>query len=188
VSLSPPPRIELSDFTMRAWSTADAPLLHVALAASDAHLRAWTPWVVDGRVPGLSLQERVARHAAQFAAGEEWVYGLFSAGESRVLGGCGLYPRIGPRAIEIGYWLAVGETGRGLATRAAEALTRVAFSDPDIDRIEIRCDRRNLASMRVPERLGYRESDIDTGEGDDIVAWQLTRADHDRPNPTHNHG
>lgn len=180
MTLSPPRRIALPGFTMRGWSPGDASLLQAALAASDAHLREWTPWVVDGRVPGLSLAERVARHAAQFVAGEEWVYGLFTTDESQVLGGCGLYPRIGPRAIEIGYWLAVGQTGRGLATRAAEALTRVAFTDPDIDHVEIRCDRRNLASMRVPERLGYRASDIDTGEGDEIVAWQLTRAEHGR--------
>jgi RimJ/RimL family protein N-acetyltransferase len=180
MALSPPRRIELPGFMMRAWSPGDAPLLQAALTASDAHLRAWTPWVVDGRVPGLSLEERLQRHAAQFAAGQEWVYGLFTTDESQVLGGCGLYPRIGPRAIEIGYWLAVGQTGRGLATRAAEALTRVAFTDADIAHVEIRCDRRNVASMRVPERLGYHAADIDTGEGDEIVAWQLTRAAHRR--------
>jgi RimJ/RimL family protein N-acetyltransferase len=175
VSLSPPRIIELRDFTMRAWSPADVALLRSTLTASEAHLRAWTPWVVDGRIPGLSLEERLARHAAQFAAGEEWVYGLFSADGSEVLGGCGLYPRIGPRAIEIGYWLAAAHTGRGLATRAAEALTRVALADPDIDVVEMRVDRRNVASGRVPARLGYHLTDADAGEGEQIDVWRLDR-------------
>jgi RimJ/RimL family protein N-acetyltransferase len=162
---------------MRAWSPDDVALLQSALTASEAHLRAWTPWVVDGRTPGLSLDERLTRHAAQFAAGEEWVYGLFSDDGSEVLGGCGLYPRIGPNAIEIGYWLAAAQTGRGLATRAAEALTRLAFTDPDIDVVEMRVDRRNIASARVPARLGFRQTDEDTGEGKEIVAWRLNRTE-----------
>jgi RimJ/RimL family protein N-acetyltransferase len=161
---------------LRAWSPADAALLGAALAASDAHLRPWTPWVVDGRVPGLSLEERLARHEAAFATGAEWVYGLFDPEGTEVLGGCGLYPRVGPGAVELGYWLAAGHTGRGLATRAAAALTRVAFASPAIERVEIRCERRNAASARVPQRLGYRIVEpADVPEG--IVVWQLTRAE-----------
>jgi len=174
--LTPPPRLDLHDFTLRAWSPADAGALRAALEASDAHLRAFTPWVIDGRVPGLSLEARLARHAAEFAAGVEWVYGLFSPNGREVLGGCGLYPRVGPRAVEVGYWLAVGHTGRGLATRASAALTRVAFAHPAIDQVEIHCDRRNTASARVPERLGYRVVDAAAGK-DDVQFWRLIRTD-----------
>jgi len=85
--LTPPPRLDLPDFTLRAWSPADAAALRAALEVSDAHLRAFTPWVVDGRVPGLSLEDRLARHAAEFAAGVEWVYGLFSSDRREVSSG-----------------------------------------------------------------------------------------------------
>ncbi|HET7187736.1 MAG TPA: GNAT family N-acetyltransferase [Gemmatimonadaceae bacterium] len=152
----PPWLITLPDFSLRPWTRDDAPSLARTLSVSDAHLRAFTPWVVDGRVPGASLEDRLAKHAADFAAGTEWVYGMFSPDDSEVLGGCGLYPRVGPGAVEIGYWLAVHHTGRGLATQAAEALTQVAFDVLRVDRIEIRCDRDNVASVRIPERLGYR--------------------------------
>ena len=176
--LSPPPTIALADVTLRAWSVADAGPLRAALEASDAHLRAWTPWVVDGRVPGLSLEERLAIHAAQFASGAEWVYGLFDRGGTEVLGGCGLYPRIGPNAVELGYWLAAHATGRGLATRAAAALTRVAFASPSIDHVEIRCEPGNVASARVPERLGYRLVDpAAAGAPADLMVWRLARTE-----------
>jgi RimJ/RimL family protein N-acetyltransferase len=177
--LTPPERLDLQGFTLRAWTRADAEALQMALAASDAHLRTFTPWVVDGRVPGLSLEDRLARHAADFAAGKEWVYGLFSSDGAEVLGGCGLYPRVGPNAVEVGYWLAVGHTGRGLATRATAALTRLAFLEPTIDHVEIHCDRRNTASSRVPERLGYRMVETNSaGAADELLVWRLSRAEY----------
>lgn len=166
---TPPTLIELADFTLRPWTPDDAPALARTLSASDAHLRAFTPWVVDGRVAGVSLADRLAKHAADFASGAEWVYGMFSPDGRDVLGGCGLYPRVGPGAVEIGYWLAVNHTGRGLATRAAEALTQVAFDVLRVDRIEIRCDRRNSASVRIPERLGYRLVDAPDAPADLLV-------------------
>ena len=170
-----PARTDLTDFIMRAWTPDDAPSLARALSASDAHLRAFTPWVVDGRVPGATLEERLTKHAADFAAGTEWVYGMFSPDGREVLGGCGLYPRVGPGAVEIGYWLAVNHTGRGLATRAAEALTHVAFDVLRVDRVEIRCDRGNEASVRIPERLGYRLVDSSDAPAD-LLVFSRTRA------------
>lgn len=182
--LAPPPRLDLPGFILRAWSTADAAPLAIALATSDAHLRKWTPWVVEGRIPGVSLEERLARHAADFATGAEWVYGLFSPEGTEVLGGCGLYPRIGPRAVELGYWLAAAHTGRGLATRAAAALTALAFSAPTIDHLEIRCDPRNTASARVPQRLGYRVMEpAATDAPVDLQVWRLSREEFVRRNP-----
>ena len=172
----PPWLITLPDFSLRPWTPDDAPSLARTLSASDAHLRAYTPWVVDGRVPGASLEDRLAKHAADFAAGTEWVYGMFSPDDTEVLGGCGLYPRVGPGAVEIGYWLAVNHTGRGLATRAAETLTRVAFDVLRVDRVEIRCDRGNAASVRIPERLGYRLVDAADAPAD-LLVFSLTRAD-----------
>ena len=172
----PPWLITLPDFSLRPWTPDDAPSLARTLSASDAHLRAFTPWVVDGRVPGVSLADRLAKHAADFSAGTEWVYGMFSPDDTEVLGGCGLYPRVGPGAVEIGYWLAASHTGRGLATRAAETLTRVAFDVLRVDRVEIRCDRGNAASVRIPERIGYRLVDAaDTPP--DLLVFSLTRAD-----------
>ncbi|HUQ45892.1 MAG TPA: GNAT family N-acetyltransferase [Gemmatimonadaceae bacterium] len=166
-----PDRLDLAHCTLRAWRSDDAPALAMTLGANDAHLRAWTPWVVDGRVPGQSLAERLARHADDFAVGREWVYGIFAPDETEVLGGCGLYARVGATALEIGYWLAAGSTGQGLATESATALTALAFSNPAIERAEIHCDPRNAASVRIPQRLGYRLETAAEGEFGEPGAW-----------------
>ena len=172
----PPSRIDLPDCMLRAWTPRDAHRLRMVLQASDAHLRLFTPWVVDGRVPGETIEDRLAQHAEHFAAGVEWVYGIFSPDESAILGGCGMYTRVGPDAIELGYWLASDQTGRGLAKRASAVLTRLAFASPEIDRVEIRCDRLNVASMRIPERLGFHvTANPVVAARPDLVVWELRR-------------
>jgi RimJ/RimL family protein N-acetyltransferase len=142
---------------------------------------------VDGREPSLSLEARLSRHAEAFAAGTEWVYGMFSPDDREVLGGVGLYPRVGPGAVEIGYWLSVAHVGRGLATEATRILTQTAFAAPEIVCLEIRCEPRNLASARIPERLGYRAEGVVGGRKDssersdaEVTIWRLSRAEFER--------
>ena len=84
-----------------------------------------------------------------------------------MLGGCGLHRRVGPRAIEIGYWVHADHGGRGIATALARALTGAALALPDVDRVEIHCDEANVRSAAVPRRLGYR---LDRIEEDEVTA------------------
>ncbi len=79
--------------------------------------------------------------------------GAFSDGA--IVGGTGLHRRRGPHGLEIGYWVAAARTGQGIATEVARLLTTAAFEVPGIDFVEIHHDRANVASARVPEKLGY---------------------------------
>ena len=172
---APPERIVAAGFFLRAWSPADAPLLRAALEESDAHLRAWTPWVVDGREPGVPLDVRLARFADDWAAGRAWVWGIFAADASAVLGGCGLYARIGAGALEVGYWLAARATGRGIATAAARLVTDVAFAMPGVHRVEMRIEPGNARSVAVPRRLGFAHEATIEVDGDALEVWAMDR-------------
>jgi len=169
-----PKEIALHGFTLRAIGPEHLVPYAAAIAASDAHLRPFTPWVVDGRIPGQSLHDRLVMHAARFDAGEEWVYGLFGP-RGDVWGGCGIYTRVGPGAVELGYWLAAGQVGRGLATHATAALTALSFRVLPVNQVQIRCDPRNAASARVPARLGYELLPPDAAHGEGVQVWSLTR-------------
>ena len=68
----------------------------------------------------------------------------------------GLHRRIGPDALEIGYWLHPDYPGRGYATKAVSALTEAALSLHHITRVEIHTDEANTASAAIPRRLRYR--------------------------------
>ena len=144
----PPARIVTARLTLRAWRPEDAPLMREAIDSSLAHLRPWMTWAV--REP-LTLEATVSlleRFQDDFAAGRDFHYGIFSRDEREVLGGTGLHPRIGPDAMEIGYWLREAATRRGYVTEAAASLTRVALEDLGLSRVEIHCDPRNVASAR----------------------------------------
>ena len=178
--MRPAARIDTPRLALRPWRADDAEALSEVFAASHAALERWTPWVLDGSQPLDTLREKLQRYADGFSAGVEWRYAMTARDDGRIVGGASLHPRIGPGALEIGYWLATPETGRGFATEAAAALTAEAFAIREILRVEIRCDPANAASMRVPERLRYRarpaihhEPPTPGRPGGDVVVWEL---------------
>ena len=104
-----------------------------------------------------------------FRAGRDALYVILEPGGADVLGGVGLYRRVGPDAIEIGYWTRTDRAGEGIATEAARALTAAGSNLQGVDRIEIHCDPANEASARIPQKLGYRIGSL---------------AEADRPSPS----
>jgi RimJ/RimL family protein N-acetyltransferase len=119
------------------------------------HLRPWMPWAHDEPSSIDVLESRVATFQADFEAARDWCYGIFSADESKILGGTGLHPRGAEDEIEIGYWLRASAEGHGYVTETAAALTKVALSSPLISKVIIKCDPANIRSAAVPQRLGY---------------------------------
>jgi RimJ/RimL family protein N-acetyltransferase len=153
----PPYRIETQRLTIRCWEPRDAPLLADAVDSSLDHLRPWMPWVHD---EPSSLEDRVALlrgFRGRFDLNEDFVYGIFSRDEREAIGGSGLHTRAGHGALEIGYWIRASSVGRGYAREATAALTGVAFRVCGIDRVEIRVDPANDASLRIPRALGFAE-------------------------------
>jgi len=153
----PPYRIVTERTVTRCWEPRDAPLLKDAIDSSLDHLRPWMAWAV---AEPQSLGEKVAllrRFRSQFDLGREFVYGILDRDERQVLGGTGLHPRSGDDSLEIGYWIRASQVGSGLATETSAALTRVAFEVCGVDRVDIRVDPLNAASLAIPRKLGYRE-------------------------------
>jgi RimJ/RimL family protein N-acetyltransferase len=157
MTLQPPYVIRTPRLVLRCWQPADAPLLKEALDSSLDHLRPWMPWAASEPQPLAEKVELLRLFRGQFDLGQDFVYGIFSADESEVIGGTGLHTRIGEAALEIGYWIRASRVGAGLATETAAALTRVAFEVCDVDRVEIRVDPENERSLAVPRKLGFVE-------------------------------
>lgn len=178
--MGPAYRIESPRLVLRCWEPRDAELLSTAVAESLDHLRAWMPWAAQEPLAVEQRVEYLRRFRAAFDRDEDYVYGVFDADEAVVVGGAGLHTRLGPRALEIGYWIHVDHVGRGYATEVAAALTRTGFATCDIDRIEIHHDPNNVASGRVPEKLGYhrdatlrQRARTPEGAWRDTVVWSM---------------
>jgi RimJ/RimL family protein N-acetyltransferase len=167
VTARPPERLECDGVVLRRATAADEGAITDAIAASLEHLQPWMAWADGNATSPERRAEYLARVEEGWASGSDFAYVVVDPDERSMLGAVGLHRRIGPRAIEIGYWVHVDHGGRGIATAAARVATAAALALPDVDRVEIHCDEANVRSAAVPRRLGYR---LDRIEDDEIVA------------------
>lgn len=176
-----PPEVSAGGLVVRPFQLEDVPSFHAAVLDNVDHLLPFMTWAANEPVP---LEERYAlveRWRALAERGEAWECGLFLAGA--VAGAAGLAQHDDVGVVEIGYWVHRCFTRRGLATLAAHLLTTTAFETPHVTAVEIRHDRANLASSRVPRRLGFtylgETSGRDEGgrDGTGVVGvWRVRRS------------
>ncbi|MET8701674.1 GNAT family protein [Kitasatospora sp. NPDC004723] len=142
--------------TLRRRSPAQATALNAAVRANLEHLRPWMEWAAEAPTPARTVALAVAGVAA-WDAGTDFIYlAALDAEPDRVIGSFGLHRRIGPDALEIGYWVSAEHGRRGIATAAARSVTAAALALPGIRRVELHCDPANTASGAVARRLGFR--------------------------------
>jgi len=153
--LNAPPRIERPGLLLRRWERDDVPLLQEALDRSRAELLAWTPWVLEGVDDPSALERRIDGYRMDFEEGRNLLYAVVDPAENRMLGGAGLYGRVGPEALEVGYWVRSDAVGRGIATASAGALCEVGLTLPGVRSIELHCRADHVASIRIAVKLGF---------------------------------
>jgi ribosomal-protein-serine acetyltransferase len=176
---APPDQLSSGPVELRRWRSADAELCLRLVRESLDHLRPWMPWATSG-YDLTTAHDFVRRCEADWAAGTAFNYLILSGGEPA--GAAGLHARIDPGGLEIGYWVHPAYTGRGVATGAAGALTGAALALAGVDHVEIHHDTLNLASERVPAKLGYThvetrpQTRFARAPGDSGVSkvWRLT--------------
>jgi RimJ/RimL family protein N-acetyltransferase len=148
-------RVETERLLLRRWRADDAPAL-AAINADPEVMRFIGRGAVLGR--GLS-DDLLARFEREW---RERGFGLWAmeerAGPGELLGFCGLtvpmfLPEVLP-AVEVGWRLARGAWGRGLATEAARAALAFGFEEQQMAEIVAIVQPENVRSLRVAEKLG----------------------------------
>jgi RimJ/RimL family protein N-acetyltransferase len=87
------------------------------------------------------------------------------------------------RQLELGYIVAAGARGRGVATAMLRQLTRWAFAELGALRAYLLIDTSNLASQRVAARCGYvqegvmRSVHIKQDQRADVTLWSRLPSD-----------
>ena len=174
-----PERIEAGGVLLRRWRVTNAECLDRAVIESAEHLRPWMAWMADEPQTLDQRRRLLARWEQEWASAGDGLYAVLI--NCVVAGSCGLHRRIGPGALEIGYWVHAAFVRRGIASKAAALLTDAAFAIPDIERVEIHHDKANSASAGVPRRLGYRfvgeQRDEVTAPADSGIecVWRIER-------------
>lgn len=176
-----PERVTGPRLTMRRWRHDEAAQLNAVVARNVEHLRPWMPWA---RHEPMTVAERVTLiegWTREWEDGGDAFLGVFLDGEA--IGSSGLHRRVGPGALEIGYWIDADHTRQGYATELTEALTTAAFEADGIERVEVHVDEANEPSTGVPVKLGFTRARVDErepeapGERGRMVIWTMTRDD-----------
>lgn len=150
-----PPTVIIGDYVVRKYEIADARALVVAVTESCEHLRPWMPWIKFEPQTVAQREDLIRTWSDSWDACTEFVMGIFLG--DRVVGGTGLHLRGDINTVEIGYWLHVDYLGREIASQVAGALTELAFATwLEIDTVEIHHSESNIASGKVPLRLGFK--------------------------------
>lgn len=179
--VAPPERIDLGDLVIRRWQRGDSEAQFQAIEASYEELHTWMPWLPERRTRERQ-REFIEAAVADWPAEGNCNYGIFDSAGT-LLGSLGLYDRVGPATLGIGYWCHTGYTGRGVITRSVAALAAIALALPGVERIEIHCDAANVRSAAVPRRLGWRLDRTEPrerhapGESGRGMVWARERAD-----------
>lgn len=178
-------RIITPRLVIRCPEVSDALALDLAIKQSLDHLK---PWVLWARDEPITIDERLdflRRSRGNFDLGTDFIYLVFNAEETMLLGGSGLSTRLGRDAREIGYWIHKDHINQGFATEVSAALTKVAFEIDHVKRVEIHCSPKNVRSASVPRKLGFfheatlhnRAVDVD-GSLRDTMIWSLFPEDY----------
>ncbi|MGH9003665.1 MAG: GNAT family N-acetyltransferase [Acidimicrobiia bacterium] len=134
---------------LRPWRAADVPDIPAAVDP-EIHRRVDTipyPYTL------ADAEEFVAITRQGLTEGR--AANLAITGDGRLLGAIGVRRAADPGVGELGYWVAAGARGRGVASAAAGALTEWAFDGLGLHRVELYTATDNAAARAAAERAGF---------------------------------
>jgi len=138
--------------------------------------------------PAGLAEQWISTHAPDWSSGRKGVWAVCLA-DGELVGACGLHFEPAHKRAELGYWIARGHWGRGIATEAVRALVEHAFDDLALERVYAHHFTWNPASGRVLEKAGLRREGLlrayvqKDGRAEDNVLYGLARADRPEAAP-----
>jgi ribosomal-protein-serine acetyltransferase len=146
-----------------------------------ASLGKWLPWV-----PFMNsvndFRNYIRNCIDKKTAGTDYGYLIFW--EKQAVGRIGLHDiHHQNKNAAIGYWIDEAFSGKGIVTKACQAIIASGFDKLGLHRIEIKCASGNVKSAAIAERLGFhkegvlREAEFVNGQFHDLYLYSLLRSD-----------
>lgn len=152
---TPPLPLMTQRLVLRPVSLQFAGAVQEALDETFEDLHPWMPWAKEPQSLEVT-KDYLEQAERKYQAGGDFGISVFLRSRDQFVLASGLHPKDWdvPK-FEIGYWCRRSMQGQGYATETVRALTSIAFEVMAANRVEIRCDSRNVRSLRVAERAGY---------------------------------
>lgn len=125
---------------------------------SRAFLEPWEPLWGDDDLTRRAFRQRIKRAVLESDSDEAYAFLIFRMQDQAMVGGItlGLVRRGVAQACTMGYWLGEAYARQGYMTRAVRAISRHAFEDLHLRRIEAACLPSNHRSRALLERVGFQ--------------------------------
>ncbi|MBP2078665.1 GNAT family N-acetyltransferase [Oceanobacillus polygoni] len=144
--------------TLQQLKLQDANQLFQLIDRNRSYLREWLPWLDTNVEPEDSLA--FIDHMLQASKDKKGLTaGIFYQDKLVGVAGFNVFDwtnRIG----YIGYWIGQDYQGKGIITNVVRALTDYAFTEAQLNRVDIRAAFTNNKSRAIPERLGFKEEGL----------------------------
>ncbi|MUK89371.1 GNAT family N-acetyltransferase [Ornithinibacillus sp. L9] len=150
-----PHKFETERLVIRMPQPGDGKVVYESIHASINELRPWLPFAQHEQSEE-EVEVNIREAHIKFLKREDMRLLVFHKETGEHIASSGLHRMDWDvRKFEIGYWVDSRHKGKGYVTEAVEGITNFAFEELKANRIEIRCDAKNVKSRAVPERLGF---------------------------------
>jgi ribosomal-protein-serine acetyltransferase len=158
-----------------------APATFLLVQKNREQLREWLPWV-DSMQTLENFTAYIDRCQTQHEEGSDYGYVIML--DKKPTGRIGIhYINQQNKLGAIGYWIGTDFSGKGIITKACQALINHCFQNLGLNRIEIKCATGNEKSAAVAERLGFvkegvlRQAELVNGKFHDLNLYALLKED-----------
>ena len=168
---------------IRRFCSNDRASLFAAVRESITELCQWMVWC-HPQYSADEVSAFIAGCDAAWTSGERYSFAIYDRLDGAILGSVGL-SAIDRRhqLANLGYWVRTGRTRRGVATAAVDLAARFAFTQTNLQRLEMIIPVENEASLRVAKRTGatregtLRSRILLNGSPHDAALFSLVRSD-----------
>ena len=176
--------IETSRMILRPIAIEDCELVFNYRSDKETNLyQSWIPDSID------EVQSFISKNPTQINIPDTWFQlVIITKQDNQVIGDIGLHFLNDNHQAEIGITLSKHSQNQGYATEALRSVLSYLFSDLKKHRIIASIDPNNISSMRLMNRLGFRneahfrESYFHNGKWADDVIFAMLRSEYENMN------
>jgi ribosomal-protein-alanine N-acetyltransferase len=156
-----PPRIRLDAerTAIRPLAVDDATEFAAAVVANRAHTEPWEPMHAEAHYTRAGQAETLRRDVEAWDLGTGYAFAVLDrAARDAIIGriALGNVVRGAWRNATLGYWVSAASGGQGHGTAAAKLICEFAFRHAGLHRVQPAVIPRNVRSIRVVEKAGFR--------------------------------
>ncbi|WP_286263618.1 GNAT family N-acetyltransferase [Thalassotalea atypica] len=147
--------LETTSFSIRAFEFSDLPAFsHYRNCPEVARYQSWVDYSLDDAIK-MFEQTNYKLFSTDERIGHWFQLAIVEHSSGQLLGDLAVH-FIDNQQVEIGFTIAPEHQNKGVATRAIKRLLSYFFVEQDVHRITAITDSKNLASVRLLEKTGFR--------------------------------